>query len=740
MFRGPAHAFMHYETYETPSLVHFGKRGAVAHAIGEGAVVVRGVNGNEVLRGVLHVPQLAVSLFSVRAAVNEGVTVSFVPQEQGVRVAIQRGGCTVFTASEHGGLFYLDQAAFCATAGACGHAGPMEWHRRLGHIGFSTLADLARSGLIQGCPSPSEFLQARDTEGCEACALGKMRRTTHPPRPPRELRVLGRVHADLCQLRPGCYLSSYIDEATRYAVLSVQAYKSETAATMRKCVLWSEAQTGLRVQRVRHDRGGEYMTRELLRFFDDRGIQVEPTAGYSPESNGIAERHNLSILDMVLPMLLDSADPAYGLPRLSDKYAPDAAVYANDQHNARPSHSAIVGATPHEGFFGRPADLTCFRRFGCRVWVHRPGHRGKLESRGVPGRFMGFERPFGAGIIRVLLDDGRMTQSQTVQFSDGRVPRPCDDGEVVMCDGQRAAGGGDSDDSDDEDVAPALLPGGQEQGPAPAPEQAPDEAAAADAAAAEEAAAAAEAAAEDVAAPPEAAEALEAAAAPAPAAPVEHEGRQVRSTRNANPRYNDQLRGPRAHVAVTERHGQRRVTFTAPLETPWGVLTSREEVGERSRGLGMGKRTRAARKGQQLVKKWGAEREPEESNATEEVSFSCAAAAVATAVVPRSTTEALRGPDAAKWGAAIEAELQAMRDYQVWDEGGCELPVGKQALRSHFILDVKRDGVRKARMVAGGDMQQPGLDFGETYALALDKSSSHRVSDTEHFATKLRQA
>jgi hypothetical protein len=33
---------------------------------------------------------------------------------------------------------------------------------------------------------------------------------------------------------------------------------------------------------------------------------MEPTAGYSPEANGIAERHNLTLLDMALPMLADS--------------------------------------------------------------------------------------------------------------------------------------------------------------------------------------------------------------------------------------------------------------------------------------------------------------------------------------------------------------------------------------------------------------------------------------------------
>jgi hypothetical protein len=44
----------------------------------------------------------------------------------------------------------------------------------------------------------------------------------------------------------------------------------------------------------------------------------------------------------------------------------------------------------------------------------------KLQQRGIPGRFLGFEGPFGGGIYRLLLGDGRVKQSQTVNVSDVR--------------------------------------------------------------------------------------------------------------------------------------------------------------------------------------------------------------------------------------------------------------------------------------------------------------------------------
>lgn len=83
-------------------------------------------------------------------------------------------------------------------------------------------------------------------------------------------------------------------------------------------------------------------------------------------------------------------------------------------------------------------------------------------------------------------------------------------------------------------------------------------------------------------------------------------------------------------------------------------------------------------------------------------------------LIPRSVREALSGPDAAKWRAAIDEELNSMAEHEVWYEA--DLPDGASALPLHFVFDVKRDGRYKARLVAGGHRQRPGVDFQETYA------------------------
>jgi hypothetical protein len=83
------------------------------------------------------------------------------------------------------------------------------------------------------------------------------------------------------------------------------------------------------------------------RFDREQGIQVQPTAGFIPESNG--EHHTLTLLGMILPMLADSAEPSYSLPPLSNKFAAEVAVYASDLHNVQPAAGATLGKTPQEG-------------------------------------------------------------------------------------------------------------------------------------------------------------------------------------------------------------------------------------------------------------------------------------------------------------------------------------------------------------------------------------------------------
>ena len=63
-----------------------------------------------------------------------------------------------------------------------------------------------------------------------------------------------------------------------------------------------------------------------------------------------------------------------------------------------------------------------------------------------------------------------------------------------------------------------------------------------------------------------------------------------------------------------------------------------------------------------------------------------AAVLVAEGETPKTATEALSGPDAARWREAIEREMQAMVEFGVWDPDLVELPPGKTAVDSKLVF------------------------------------------------------
>ena len=64
-----------------------------------------------------------------------------------------------------------------------------------------------------------------------------------------------------------------------------------------------ENQLERKIKRVRSDRGGEYLSNEFNLFCEEHGIIHERTPPYSPESNGVAERKNRTLTEMVNAML-----------------------------------------------------------------------------------------------------------------------------------------------------------------------------------------------------------------------------------------------------------------------------------------------------------------------------------------------------------------------------------------------------------------------------------------------------
>jgi hypothetical protein len=119
-----------------------------------------------------------------------------------------------------------------------------------------------------------------------------------------------------------------------------------------------------------------------VNFCKDVGIKRELTTPYYPQQNGVAERKDRTIMEVVKTMIHDQ-----DLPMCLWAEATMAVVYVQN----RLSHSALGLKTPEEMFTGKKPEVSHLKIFGCLVFIHIPKEeRNKLEPLGNKGIFVGY--------------------------------------------------------------------------------------------------------------------------------------------------------------------------------------------------------------------------------------------------------------------------------------------------------------------------------------------------------------
>ena len=71
-----------------------------------------------------------------------------------------------------------------------------------------------------------------------------------------------------------------------------------------------------KIKRLKSNRGEEYFSNEFTSFYEEVGIIHERTPPYLPQSNGVAERKNRTLTNLVNAMLETSSFPRNGGVRL----------------------------------------------------------------------------------------------------------------------------------------------------------------------------------------------------------------------------------------------------------------------------------------------------------------------------------------------------------------------------------------------------------------------------------------
>jgi transposase InsO family protein len=390
-------AFIHLRPPPGRGSIRLAKGEAIIAGIGDVCVGVGGTR--HWLRNVLFVPGLFSNLTSVLRM-----------GELGFSGTITHQHCTLFRhgALDHvlpvtrNGLFMLrdvstlvhsspeshSPAAFAATPVL--HAEPVVtepelWHARFAHTGYEGMAQIA-SGAVRGISvSPAAFRTQRG-KLCGICVQARHSRHPFPSRERVSQMSLERLHMDVCGPYPvqaldgSRYFLTILDEGTDYSVVHGLTLKSQATQCVKDTIAQLETQTGRRVQKISSDSGGEFLNSQLGEWYREKGIISEPTAAYSPQQNGRAERLNRTLQEMDRAQRFQAGVP--------DFLWLESVAHANYLRNRRPTaHSGTK--TPYECMFCETPDVSKLHIFGAPAWSAVPREQlGKLESRSRPGLYI----------------------------------------------------------------------------------------------------------------------------------------------------------------------------------------------------------------------------------------------------------------------------------------------------------------------------------------------------------------
>ncbi|GAU37152.1 hypothetical protein TSUD_293100 [Trifolium subterraneum] len=193
------------------------------------------------------------------------------------------------------------------------------WHYRYAHLNMKGLKTLSKNNMVKGLP------ELKDMEGqCGDCLTGKQHRDSFPKQANwRASQKLEFVHSDICgPITPGSNAGN-----------------------------------------------------------SSQGIKRQLTASYTPQQNGVSERKNRTLLNMVRSMI-----SARGVPK---RFWPEAVNWAAYVLNRSPT-SALKDITPEEAWSGFKLTVHHFRVFGCLAHVHVPdANRKKLDVKSTTCAILG---------------------------------------------------------------------------------------------------------------------------------------------------------------------------------------------------------------------------------------------------------------------------------------------------------------------------------------------------------------
>ncbi|GJY88107.1 retrovirus-related pol polyprotein from transposon TNT 1-94 [Tanacetum coccineum] len=345
------------------------------------------VMGDSVISRVYYVEGLGHNLFSVGQFCDSDLEVAFrkhtcfVRDIKGTNILKGSRGTNLYTISIDE---MMKSSPICLLSKASKSKSWL-WHRRLNHLNFGTINDLARKDLVRGLPR----LKFEKDHLCSACQLGKSKKFSHRPKSENtNMEVLHTLHMDLCgpmrvqSIKGKKYILVIVDDYSRFTWVKFLRSKDETPEFVTNFL--KQIQVGLNktVRFIRTDNGTEFVNQVMSEYYEGVGIFHQKSVPRTPQQNGVVERRNRTLVEAARTMMIFSKAPMFLWAE-----AVATACYTQNRSLIHTRHNK----TPYELVHDKKPDLTFFRVFGALCYPANDSENlGKFQAKADIGIFVGY--------------------------------------------------------------------------------------------------------------------------------------------------------------------------------------------------------------------------------------------------------------------------------------------------------------------------------------------------------------
>ena len=282
------------------------------------------------------------------------------------------------------------------------------WHKRMGHPSAKVV------GLL---PAVSNGVSEFSNKACDVCLRAKQTRLSFPISENKTKGIFDMVHCDIwgpyrTPTHSGArYFLTIVDDYSRGVWLYLMSQKSEAPTHLKNFLAMAARQFETHVRVVRSDKGSEFLC--LSEFFKQQGIVHETSCVGTLQQNGRVERKHRHILNVARALRFQANLPI--------EFWGECVLTAAYLINRTPS-MVLKGMTPYERLYNEKPSYNHVKVLGSLCYAHDQSHKGdKFASRSRRCVFIGY--PYGKKGWRLYdLEKNQFFVSRDVVFIENEFP------------------------------------------------------------------------------------------------------------------------------------------------------------------------------------------------------------------------------------------------------------------------------------------------------------------------------